>query len=214
MTTRAALLLCLVTGFALAPASAQTLYDNGPINGFTDGWTINLGFVVSDSFTISSGTSTITGLSFGAWITPGDVVESAGVLITSEPMGGTILFDQQVNIAQSGCFQNQYNYDVCTETASFNGPTLSNGTYWLNLENATTVEGNPVYWDENDGVGCQSQGCPSQACEGNCEESIPSESFSVLGTSTGTSSVPEPESLVLFASGFFAVCGILRRKLL
>ncbi len=28
-----------------------TIYENGPINGNTDAWTINFGFVVSDSFT-------------------------------------------------------------------------------------------------------------------------------------------------------------------
>jgi hypothetical protein len=209
--------LCVVAclAFAIAlPVSAQTLYDDGPINGHTDAWTINFGFVVNDSFTISSGSSTITGLSFGAWLSPGDVLQSTEVLLTSEPSGGTIYFDQQVNVTASGCYVNQLNYQICTETASFNGPTLGNGTYWLGLENAVDTEGSPVFWDENSGIGCQSQGCPSQACEGNCIGSIPAESFSVLGTSTGTSSVPEPESLVLFASGFLAVCGILRRKLL
>jgi hypothetical protein len=28
-----------------------TVYENGPINGNTDAWTINFGFVVSDTFT-------------------------------------------------------------------------------------------------------------------------------------------------------------------
>ena len=26
--------------------------------------------------------------------------------------------------------------------------------YWLNLQNATSAGGDPVYWDENSGVGC------------------------------------------------------------
>jgi len=203
-----ALMICFV--FAL-PASAQTLYENGPINGQTDAWTINFGFVVSDSFTISTGSSTLTGLSFGAWITPGDLVESAEFQISSEAMGGTLYFDQQVNVTQSGCFLNQYNYNVCTETGSFNGPTLGDGTYWLNLQNVVTTEGDPVYWDENSGIGCHSAGCPSQACYGNCEGTIPSEAFTVLGT-TETGSVPEPSSLLLFSGGVLSVVGILRRK--
>lgn len=69
-------LLTLLAGLVLAialPASAQILYNGGPINGETDAWTINEGFVVSDTFIISGGNSTVTGMSFGAWLTPGYV---------------------------------------------------------------------------------------------------------------------------------------------
>src|SRR5499427_7687565 len=65
---RLAFALCLVA----VPAVAQVVYSNGPINGTTDGWTINFGFVVSDTFTVGSGGATITGLTFGAWLFPGD----------------------------------------------------------------------------------------------------------------------------------------------
>ncbi len=45
------LALCL----AAVPAFAQTdLYDNGPTNGTVDAWTINFGFIVSDSFTLNA----------------------------------------------------------------------------------------------------------------------------------------------------------------
>jgi len=30
------------------------------------------------------------------------------------------------------------------------------GTYWINLQNATVGNGDAVYWDENDGMGCTS----------------------------------------------------------
>ena len=113
-----------------------------------------------------------------------------------------------VSLTQSGCSENQYGFNVCTETGSFNGPTLGNETYWLSLLNAVVSNGDPVYWDENSGIDCQSEGCPSQACEGNCVGSIPSEAFSLLGTSSGTGSVPEPESLLLFAGGLMAVTGM------
>src|SRR5579871_3022399 len=104
MATRCLLLaLCL---FVALTGSAQTLYENGPINGETDAWTINFGFVVPDSFTISTGSSTITGLSFGAWLSPGDVLQSVEVAITSEPLGGTTYFDHHVSFTQSGCFVN------------------------------------------------------------------------------------------------------------
>ena len=138
------------------PASAQTLYENGPINGQVIAWTINFGFNPTDSFTIANSNSTIGGFAFGAWLLPGDVLESAEVSISTEPYGGTSYFDGTVNFTASGCFENFQGFNVCTETGTFNGPTLSAGTYWLELSNAVTVEGNPVYWDENNGVGCHS----------------------------------------------------------
>lgn len=201
---------CLLIGNAL-PAWADILYENGPINGETDAWTINFGFLVSDSFTISTGNSTVSGLSFGAWLFPGDVLESSEVILSQyEAGGGTVYFDGDVNFTQSNCFLNNYSYDVCTETGSFTPVNLGNGTYWLTLESAVVNNGDPVYWDENNGVGCHSPGCPSDAGNGGIG-TLPSESFSILGT-PGTGTVPEPSALLLFASGVVAVAGTLRRK--
>jgi hypothetical protein len=190
------------------PASSGVIYDDGPINGTTDAWTINFGFVVSDTFTVSSGNSTITSLKFGAWLSPGDTITSAEVSFTSQPDGGTIYFDQVVNFTQSGCTVNQFAFDVCTETGNFHSPTLPNGIYWLNLQNAIVPSGDPVYWDENSGTGCTSPGCPSQA---TTTEPIPPESFTLFGNPSGTT--PEPSSIILFGSGVLGLAGILRRKL-
>lgn len=201
---------------AAAPAAAQTVYENGPINGNTDAWTFNFGFTPTDSFTISGGSTTITGLSFGVWLYEGDTLTSAEVSMTSEPFGGTTYFDQVVNFTASGCAINSFGYNVCDETGTFKGPTLNNGTYWLTLQNGVVPSGDPVYWDENSGIGCHSPGCPSEATE-SATGSIPSEAFSLLGTTssstTTTGSVPEPGSLFLFASGFVGLAGMLRRKL-
>ncbi|HLI64339.1 MAG TPA: PEP-CTERM sorting domain-containing protein [Terriglobales bacterium] len=202
--------LIALAGIVTLPAVAGTVYENGPINGNTDAWTINFGFWVGDTFTVSAGTSTITGFSFGAWLMPGDTLETAQLTIESRIGGGTVYFNQVIPFTASGCALNQYGYDVCEETSSFSGPTLNNGTYWSVLQNAVTSEGNPVYWDENSGIGCHSPGCPSQSFES--EGSIPSESFTVLGT-LASSTVPEPSDLVLFASGFLGLAGILRRRL-
>jgi hypothetical protein len=212
-------LLALHLILMVVPVAAQGIYNNGPINGNTDAWTINFGFIVGDSFTVSTGNTTLTGLSFGAWLFPGDTLESAEVWITNAPLGGTSYFDQVVSLTQSGCAVNQYGFDVCTEFGTFNGPNLANGTYWVNLENAVVNDGDPVYWDENSGVGCTSPGCPSQAEGNNCipgthggYSCIPSESFSLYGDVSGTT-VPEPGSVVLFGSGFVGMVGVLRRKL-
>ncbi len=212
VTFFAALWMLLVIA---SPASGQTLYENGPINGQDLAWTINFGFGIGDTFFLPNNNSTVTGFSFGAWLTPGDVLESAEVSITSEALGGTTYFDQQVNFTQSGCFLNNLSFDVCTEIANFNGPTLSSGTYWVNLQNAISAGGNPVFWDQNNGVGCLSPGCPSIGSEGGpdgMQASIPSEAFSVLGTSGGNGTTPEPDSLILFATGVVSSVVILRRK--
>ena len=202
----AALLVAVLTGAAFA----DTVYSNGPINGTTDAWTINFGFIVSDTFTMA-GAGPITGLAFGAWLFPGDVLQSAEVSITSAEFGGTTYFDGVVNFTQSGCSGNQYGYNVCTETGSFTIGSLTAGTYWLNLQNATVNTGDPVYWDENSG--------PSSASE-NALGTIPSEAFTILGTTgttttetTTTGTVPEPSSIMLFGSGILGLAGVLRRKL-
>jgi len=203
---RIASLAILVVTLAAIPALAQqVLYDNGPINGTTDGWTINFGFVVSDTFTLD-GPSQVAGLSFGAWLFPGDILQSAEVSITSEEFGGTSYFDGVVNFSQSGCSENQYGYDVCTVTGSFAPVNLNAGSYWLNLQNAVVNTGDPVYWDENNG--------PSSASE-NSVGTIPSEAFTILGTgtTTTTTTTPEPSSILLLGSGLLGLGGLLRRKL-
>ena len=159
------------------------LYDNGPINGNVDAWTINFGFVVSDTITVVGG-STVSGMSFGAWLFPGDTLESVQVSITSAPNGGTSYYDQYVNFTQGECISNEFGYNVCTETGTFNGPTLNAGTYWLNLQNASVPSGDPVYWDENSG--------PSEAEESSVG-TIPSEAFTVLGSTTSTCEPVEAE---------------------
>jgi hypothetical protein len=201
--------LCLT--LAVVPAAAQGIYNDGPINGTSDGWTINFGWIVGDTFTVSGGTSTITGMSFGAWLEPGDTLTSAEVSMTSYFDGGITYFDQTVNFTASGCATNQYGFNVCDESGIFSGPTLNNGTYWVNLQNASTTENQPVYWDENSGVGCTSPGCPSQALEQ--DGTLPGEAFTIQGTDSSTGTVPEPSGLVLFTSGFVGVAAMLRRKL-
>jgi len=210
-TTPMSLLIVLTLLLAAVPAMAQsTLYSNGPLDDDTDAWTINSGFVVSDTFTLTSNAN-VNGFMFNAWVFPGDVVESVEVSLTSSEFGGTDYFDQVVNFTQSNCSVNAYGFNVCLESGSFSGPNLAAGTYWLNLDNAIVNTGDPVYWDENSGEGCHSPGCPSLASE-NSVGTIPSESFTVLGNS-GSSSIPEPATILLFGSGVVGLAKAVRRKL-
>src|SRR5271166_134520 len=184
------------------PIFGQSIYDNGPINGTTDAWTINSGFVVSDTFTTSGGT--VPGLVFGAWTFPGDVLQTAEVTITSAEFGGTVYTDQVVSFTQSGCSGNQYGYNVCTETGAFgSGVNLAGGTYWLNLQNAVVNTGDPIYWDENSG--------PSSASE-NSVGTIPSEAFTIGCCGPPPPSIPEPGSIMLLGSAVLGVGSLLRFK--
>ncbi len=208
--TAFSLLTLLGVVVAGAPATAGTLYSNGPLDDDADAWEINFGYVVSDTFTLTTH-ATVTGFQFNAWLFPGDLLQTAEVSITSSEFGGTTYFDQTVAFVQSQCSVNAYGYNVCLESGNFSGPSLNAGTYWLNLQNAVLNDGDPVYWDENSGHGCNSPGCPSLASE-NVYGTIPSESFTVLGN-TGTGTTPEPGTILLLASGVVGVSGFLRRRL-
>jgi PEP-CTERM motif len=197
MRIAALTVLCL----ALAAIPAWADYSNGAINGTTDAWTINFGYVVSDTFTLGSA-QTVTGVSFGVWEFPGDTMQTVDYTITSTENGTGV--GQTANVTDKYISSNQFGYNV--DLISFSsGIPLSAGTYWLNLYNATVASGDPVYWDENSG--------PSSASE-SALGTIPSEAFTISTSGGGTSgSTPEPSSIMLFGSGILGLAGVLRRKL-
>jgi PEP-CTERM motif len=207
LNMRIASLTILCLALAAVPAFAQS-YDNGPINGTTDAWTINFGYVVSDTFSWSGGT--LTSLNFGVWEFPGDVMNDIQVTITSGENSGQQYYTF-FGAPNSDKFisTNQYGYDVDLITVSGLNANLSSGTYWLNLQNAAVPSGDPVYWDENSGAGCKSGGCPSSASESSVG-TIAGEAFTVSGSGPST---PEPSSIMLFGSGILGLAGVLRRKL-
>jgi hypothetical protein len=206
-------ILCLLPAI---PAGAQVLYDNGPINGNEDGWTINFGFIVSDTFTIANN-STMSGFEFGTRQFPGDVLISVDWSVTSGENSGTLFGSGTAsgnNLTDKFVSENQFGYYVNQITVTGLDVNLSGGTtYWLTLQNAVVNSGDPVFWDENSGQGCggdngKGAGCPSRASE-NTIGTIPSEDFTING---GTGSTPEPSSFMLFASGAIGLMGVLRRK--
>jgi len=208
------LIASLILGLALAavPASAQMWsYNNGPINGTTDSWTINFGYIVSDTF-VASGSS-VTGFSFGTFQFPGDIMLSVDWSITSSENGGTVFGSGTAsgnNLTDKFLSANQFGYYINEITVTgLNTGVTSGTTYWLNLQNAVIQTGDPVFWDENSGKGCMSNGCPSSASE-SAVGTIPSESFTI----NGGGSTPEPTSIMLLASGALGLAGVLRRKLL
>ena len=208
MKMRSALLAILCLTLAAIPAVAQWSYDNGPINGNTDAWTINFGYIVSDTFV--AGGSGVTNFSFGVWEYPGDVMSSVDWSITSGENSGTVFGSGTASgkyLTDTFVSTNSYGHDIDTIAVSGLTTAVTSGTtYWLNLQNATVPSGDPVYWDENSGVGCGGSGCPSTASESSVG-SIAGEAFTIGG------STPEPSSIMLFGSGILGLAGLLRRKL-
>src|SRR5208283_6206386 len=128
--------------------------------------------------------------------------ENSGTTFGSGTASGANLTDKFIST-------NQFGYDIDTITVTGLSVTeVSGATYWLNLQNAAVPSGDPVFWDENSGAGCKSNGCPSQASEVDIG-TVPSESFTITGGGT----TPEPGSFVLFGSGILGLAGVLWRKL-
>jgi len=187
-------------------------YDNGPINGTTDAWTINFGYIVSDTFVAPD--PYLDMFQFGVWEIPGDIMTSVGWSITSGENSGTVYGSGTAtkgdSLRDAFISTNQYGYDIDLITVTMYATVTPGTQYWLNLFNATTPSGDPVYWDENSGKGCggTGTGCPSQASESGVG-TIASEAFTI-----GWVPTPEPSSILLFGSGVLGLAGLLRRKLM
>jgi hypothetical protein len=200
---------------ALAAIPGWAYYDNGPINGTTDAWTINFGYIVSDSYVSDGGT--LTAFEIGVWEFPGDTMLSVDWSVTSAENGGMVFGSGTVNgsnLTDKFISTNQFGYNIDLITASgLNVALVAGTTYWLNLQNAVISSGDPVFWDENSGKGCGSNGCPSSASE-SAVGTIPSEAFTThSGCAGACGTVPEPSSILLFGSGILSLAGVLRRRL-
>jgi hypothetical protein len=203
------LLATICLALAAVPALAQQdLYDNGPVNGETSAWQINFGYAVSDTTTTGYNTSksNIRNSDIAVWVEPGDTPTSISWLFGTTPFSSNIASGTSP-LTVTNSFINQFGYQVDTVSFSTAVSNLSQGNYWITLENATTADGAPLYWDENSGVGCQSLGCPSQA-QANGVGTIPSETFTLEGSPAGTT--PEPNTLALLGSGFLGFAAFLR----
>ncbi|HZL69400.1 MAG TPA: PEP-CTERM sorting domain-containing protein [Candidatus Limnocylindrales bacterium] len=208
-------ILCLM--LAAISATAGNLYDNGPPNGTVNAWTINFGFAVSDSFTVAPN-SEISDLHFVYWdASTTDLLTTVDMQLGTVPFGGGTP-QTLTGVTNTFLGSNGSGYNLYEATYVFAGIGWS-GPGFVTLANACTTSGcsiNPIYWDENGGVGCGGThppgggaNCPSTAYE-NELGSIPSEAFTLTGQGGGTT--PEPSSLMLFGSGIVGLAGVLRRR--
>jgi hypothetical protein len=216
----ASALLILLT-LAVTPAFADS-YSNGPINGTNNAWNIsNQGiwgdWSVADSFPLSSAT-TVTSFSTGLWLSPGDSPTAISWAITTgtspdfSGIGGTASVSGTGTIvggtlSNSYLSTNGYGYDLYTTTVTgLNVPLAANTTYWLELFNATTSGGNPVFWDENDGPSAAYQNLTGPL---DANSDAGSEAFTINPTTAVT---PEPGTCLMFGTGFLGLMGAVRRR--
>ncbi len=157
-------LLCLVW---TATASAQSLYNNGPINGTINAYFIDA-FQVSDSFTLTT-PSNLTSFTFGAWVSASDAPLTVDYKISATLFGANLA-------SGTATLSNVYwgGSDIYQSTANVLAD-LPAGTYYLTLTNGTTLYGGRMAWDQNNG--------PSVAYQ-NVQGQIPSESFLISGNPT------------------------------
>jgi len=205
------LLFTVLLLFSLSGSgSAAVLYDNGPVNGTLDAFNIANGLSVADSFTLSS-TSTVTGVVLYTWIS-GDTPGYLDWYITSGPFSGSLgvtTYNQGiVSLSNTFLGTNTYGYNIYKDTFNIPSTTLPGGTYWLQLDNARGNSDSPnIFWDDNNG--------PSQAWQtgtGNLNDfnGVPgnnSEAFQILGTTT----LPEPSTMLLLGSGLVGLVAFRKR---
>jgi hypothetical protein len=195
----------LVVAASAVPAKADTLvYDNGGINGNTNAYTINFGWEVSDSFTLTAATSGLDRIQIGLWAFPGDTPLTVDWSIGTSFFGSDIASGAGASLTNTFQYTNGYGYDIYESDFNISTAGLGAGTYYLSLDNATTLFGNPVYWDLNNG--------PSSAMQNNGVGSIGSESFQVYGGGVITQT-PEPASLLLLGSGLLGLAGGIRKRM-
>jgi len=197
-----ALLGASVAVLATASANAQTVYDNGPINGTITAWTLADWQVITDSFTLTQ-TTTITGFTFGGWT-------DAGTTITSIQYGFSSSSDGAITGTSALTYGNVVPgtgfggaYDVRTYTGSVAPITLGAGTWYFSLGANTTTNGDFAYWDINNG--------PSNAyANGNSLAGSYGPTSSTAFTLTSGGAVPEPASWALMVGGF-GLAGVAMR---
>lgn len=194
-------------------AGATVLYSDGPLNGQTNAFGIGDGVAVADSFDLTAA-STLTGVDFTAW--SGLILSLDWSILTGDPNTEnlTALYSgTTTSIAPTYLFLNQYYHPVSEETFSLPNIDLRSGTYWLELQNAVSANGNLVAWDVSGGPSSAALYTYQYFDITNCLPTNPSvngrcsQDFDITGVTE--SAVPEPATFAVFG---VALVAVVRRR--
>lgn len=192
------LALAAVVALVCTSAPAAVLYTNGTLNLHYGATTINRGYLVTDSFTLSS-PATLKSVTVGLFTKSDE--DNADVLRWSL---GSSAFGNNFDTGR-GNLSNQYvtsisgfgSYDVNLATFPLD-VTLAAGTYWLTLSDAANASNGIVYWATSNG--------PSSAIRDHVND-IPTPVDSHYFSISSAAPVPEPPLAVLLGLGLAVIAG-------
>jgi len=210
-----ALVLGLAGAMAGVPAFADdVLYDN-TVSGTSyqgQGTVVYAyGSKITDSFNLSSA-STVTGITLGIEYTyPLDPLDSVTWAITDLASGGVTGSGTTATVLAAGTatsfIETPKGNNSYEASFSIDSLDLSSGTYWLEIDNMAGDDGNgnayAVEWDTSGGN--------STAYWQNADQTVPSQTFGILGESE--TATPEPSSLLLLGTGLAGMAAMLKRRL-
>jgi len=129
-------------------ANAQLVYNNGPVNGTLSAWTIDDGYVASDSFVVSSPV-TLGKADVGLWAWVGSTPLTLKWSIGTTPYGNNVSSGTG-SLTNTFLGKNAKGFDLYESSFAIAG-SLTDGTYYLTLDDTANSNNYPIYWDISNG---------------------------------------------------------------